>query len=353
MGFASPIIVTAKAIMQKLWTANIDWNSSPPHDIKEKWMQFASSLATMSPIHVDRNIKVSEHDIIELIGFSDASSSTAYGACIYLRVTDIKGKTNMHLLCSKSRINPIKSKNLTVPRLELNAGLLLAKLMHKTYETLKSKLNIKEVYLFSGSKIVLAWLQTDLTKLQAYVANRVNVIRQQTLTWHWFYVKTRDNPADLISRGASPNELRDCTLWWTGPSYLHDSAYNFDVHLDPPSVLPEMKPSSAVSSTPACTDGPHNKGIFEHLSQYSDIHSMVRVLAYISRFCHNVNPKNIKTENKFLSSIELNNALMLLIKNEQNVHFHEEITTLKNTRNYNGALKSLHPFIDSMGLLGW
>ncbi|KAI8427248.1 hypothetical protein MSG28_014845 [Choristoneura fumiferana] len=83
-----PIIVHAKAIMQKIWSAGIDWNAVPPDDIKKEWLEFASSLAVMPPIYIKRNIHVSDSDIVELIGFADASSSTAYGCCAYLRVTD-------------------------------------------------------------------------------------------------------------------------------------------------------------------------------------------------------------------------------------------------------------------------
>lgn len=119
----------------------------------------------MKPILIDRNIHVNKTDKFELIGFSDASSSTAYGCCVYLRVTDVNGNVKVHLLCSKSRINPLQDKNKTVPRLELNAALLLSILMSKVYCTLKLTLDISNVYCFTDSKIVLAWLHTELIKL--------------------------------------------------------------------------------------------------------------------------------------------------------------------------------------------
>ncbi|XP_073950826.1 uncharacterized protein isoform X1 [Choristoneura fumiferana] len=96
MGFVSPIIVHAKAIMQKIWSAGIDWNAVPPDDIKKEWLEFASSLAVMPPIYIKRNIHVSDSDIVELIGFADASSSTAYGCCAYLRVTDCTDRKQRH-----------------------------------------------------------------------------------------------------------------------------------------------------------------------------------------------------------------------------------------------------------------
>ena len=44
---------------------------------------------------------------LEIHGFSDASE-VSYGACIYLRSIDLQGKLTTRLLCSKSRVAPLK-----------------------------------------------------------------------------------------------------------------------------------------------------------------------------------------------------------------------------------------------------
>ena len=99
-----------------------------------------------------------------------------YGCCVYLRVTNPNGKIKIYLLCSKSHINALQNKNKTVPRLELNAALLLSIFMAKVYCTLKLKYDIGNVYLMTDSQIVLAWLYIEPMKLNAYVANRVKAI---------------------------------------------------------------------------------------------------------------------------------------------------------------------------------
>lgn len=165
---------------------------------------------------------------MHLIGFADASSTTGYGCCVYLRVVDDSGKVTLSLLCSKSRINPRKNDALTEPRLELNAMLLLTKLINRVNDTLNSKINIQDVLLFSDSQICLAWLATEPMKLNAYVSNRVRLIREQTAEWRWFYVASGDNPADIVSRGADPDELINNELWWEGPQFLRDSKYQIN-----------------------------------------------------------------------------------------------------------------------------
>ncbi|XP_035233761.1 uncharacterized protein LOC118205579, partial [Stegodyphus dumicola] len=61
-------------------------------------------------------------------GFADASEK-AFGAVIYLQSITSPGEYCSKLLCSKSRVAPIKT--MTIPRLELSACLLLSKLMQK------------------------------------------------------------------------------------------------------------------------------------------------------------------------------------------------------------------------------
>ncbi|CAG9134732.1 unnamed protein product [Plutella xylostella] len=265
--------------MQKLWINNTDWNSCPPTDVEREWIQFTEDLRVMEPIQINRNVRFSDEDTVELIGFADASSSTAHGCCIYLRVTTPTGNTTLHLLCSKSRINPIQKKGMTVPRLELNAALLLSKLMSKTYDTLKLKVNVSKVYLFSDSQIVLAWLKMELTNLQAYVANRVNVIRQHTVSWQWLYISTDNNPADLVSRGVRPHELSSCEQWWHGPRFLNDSEYNFPItETNTSSDLPEVKHCLVLSSDHGSHTGPLEYVLERLVSNCSDLRKMYETL---------------------------------------------------------------------------
>jgi hypothetical protein len=79
---------------------------------------------------------------------------SAYGAAIYLRSRNSQGEYSTQLLCAKSRFAPLKTVNL--PRLELYAVLLLARLIHKTASALNLK--ITKQYLWTDSSIVLAWL---------------------------------------------------------------------------------------------------------------------------------------------------------------------------------------------------
>ncbi|XP_052757764.1 uncharacterized protein LOC128202232 [Galleria mellonella] len=322
LGFVCPIIVKAKIIMQKLWAEGISWDASPSDHVKEEWLFFIDGLKAMEPIHINRNIPIPlGSKAVQLIGFADASSKIGYGCCVYLRTVDSDCNVRMFLLCAKSRINSF-SKPITIPRLELNAALLLSSLVRRTYETLQLKLSIDSVYLFTDSKIVLAWLNTDIFNLHAYVANRVKVITEKTVQFQWNYVNTKENPADLISRGIDPKELPSCSLWWDGPEFIKDNRYNFTNKASLPIDLPELKNSGAAvdSSKVVSVSTQIKSDIYQLIDKYSDINKMIK--------CN------------YLTTKELQQSLQNIIKQEQSIHFSKEIKSLTESKDVEGVTTS-------------
>ncbi|XP_015438112.1 PREDICTED: uncharacterized protein LOC107193222, partial [Dufourea novaeangliae] len=107
LGLLGPIIVKAKLIMQELWKLNIHWDESVPFDIYSVWNEFQSQLVTIRQFNVPRLIIDDHTQNIQLHGFCDASER-AYGACLYIRSTNIHGQHSVKLVCSKSRVAPLK-----------------------------------------------------------------------------------------------------------------------------------------------------------------------------------------------------------------------------------------------------
>ena len=338
LGFVGPVLVTAKVIMQKLWLQKIKWDEIVPDELLLLWQNFAGNLSNMPTLDIPRNLNFDGASKIELIGFCD-SSLIAYGAVLYVRVI-FNDKVSVNLLCSKSRIAPINQK-LTIPKLELNSSLLLANLVTKVYEILKAKIN--QVFLYSDSNIVLAWLKTQPAKLNTYVANRVLKIQNLTSKFTWLYVNTKQNPADYLSRGLDPQDINLNKFWFHGPEFLqnleydHNSKYKFNF----PTMLPEQK-------VQVLTQISDNQ--FSFFEQYSNFSTLQRTVAYILRFVRNSKNKNDRYTGK-LNLTELENALKFIIKHEQEREFRDEIKCLISKSEIKSNLKSLTPFLDKDNIL--
>ncbi|GFW00273.1 uncharacterized protein TNCV_4354701 [Trichonephila clavipes] len=74
-----------------------------------------------------------------------------------------------------------------------------------------------DVFAWTDSKIVLSWLSSHPRKWKTFVSNRTSEIMDVLPTKHWRHAPSKENPADIASRGIDPKCLPDCMLWWQGP----------------------------------------------------------------------------------------------------------------------------------------
>ena len=210
LGWYSPTIIKAKILLQRVWETKIDWDEPVPQPILDEWLQWRSELPQVTEISIPRCYypKSVQIQSFQLHGFSDASE-VAYAGVVYLRITDTNGKAHTSLVCSKTKVAPIK--RLTLPRLELCGANLLAKLLFHVKETLC--LPLQEVFAWTDSTIVLNWLDGNPRRFRTFVGNRVSCIMELIPSKHWRHVSGLQNPADCASRGLFPVELIEHTLW--------------------------------------------------------------------------------------------------------------------------------------------
>lgn len=84
LGFISPIVVTAKLMLQSVWQLSLDWDKVVPEKLATKWSEFQRELCTIKSLEIQRRIICDNYSRIELHGFADASER-AYGAVVYIR----------------------------------------------------------------------------------------------------------------------------------------------------------------------------------------------------------------------------------------------------------------------------
>jgi hypothetical protein len=125
----------------------------------------------------------------------------------------------MRLLCAKSWIAPIKS--VALPRLELCAATLLARLLHSVKQSMK--INFSKTVCWTDSTIVLSWINSVPNTLETFVGNRVAEIQDKTNITNWRHIPTKLNPADMLSRGCRSAEIQHNNLWNSGPDFLQQA----------------------------------------------------------------------------------------------------------------------------------
>ncbi|GBM60739.1 hypothetical protein AVEN_147990-1 [Araneus ventricosus] len=215
LGLSGPLITSAKIFLQRLWLQKLNWNDIvPPNDLND-WLKFLKDLPAVNKLEIPRCAIITNSVTIDLHCFCDASNK-AYGAVLYLCSKNESGEVQTNILCSKSRVCPIKAT--TTPRLELSAALLLDRLVSKVISFIQIPIN--HIYMWSDSTIALAWIKTPHEKLKSYVSNRVKTINTLCPNFDWRHENSADNPADLISRGTSATNLVNNSLWFHGPTFI-------------------------------------------------------------------------------------------------------------------------------------
>ncbi|XP_018361211.1 PREDICTED: uncharacterized protein LOC108759962 [Trachymyrmex cornetzi] len=295
-------LITNISNIRSTGTARPDHHNCETHDsaIVEDAIKLKRKLQMLKELNIPRKIVTSGQDIHrEIHGFCDASER-AYGACIYMRSINAEGTIEVHLICSKSRVAPVKA--LSIPRLELCRAQLLAQLMDKVDRR------------HSGNN----------------VDRELEACREQ-------------NPADLVSRGISAKELVNSQLWWGGSRWLHDGNLPEDQYeaIEYDESQLEERDRSKVALASDLETNPFNK--------FSTFNRLVRVAATCLRFIHNCRDKQCG----LLTVEELQEATRRLIKKDQELTFDRDIKDLKDKRiiSSRSNLKPLNPFIDKENII--
>lgn len=341
LGFLVPVTFYAKYFMQLLWACGVSWDDEVPEDLASEWLRFKQQLPLLESLSLPRRM-LNEPVSLQLHGFCDASER-GYCAVLYIRT----GTNVVELCCAKSKVAPLRK--LSIPRLELQAAVLLSDLLVSFVDALKPFYQFDDITAWSDSTVALAWIKSCPSKWKTFVANRVSHIQDRIPPDCWRHVGTAENPADCGSRGTLPRDFLNNSLWWHGPSWLSQSEKNWPL---PPSVpLVTGEEQRVVTLVASTVDGPF---IGKMVERFSSLSRLKRVLAYCRRFLHNSKQKNhVDRITGALQPSELDQALMFLVKHVQAHSFSSEIALLKkdSPNSMPKCFRKLSPFVDDSGFL--
>lgn len=346
LGFLTPVTFSIKYLIQKLWVLGLNWDDEPSNEIVRAWNRYKSELPLITNFNLPRHIKIPElnHHKIELHAFSDASER-GYASVLYLR-TCVDDMYFIYFLCSKSRVAPLKT--MTIPRLELCAAVLSAELIDFVLKTFANKINFSKIFSYTDSTIVLSWIKSHPHRWKSFVSNRVSYIQERVDPLNWYHIISCQNPADIASRGAFPSELLTNSYWWAGPEFLKKSEDHWsnlqNNFIDTSEVLVEEKKNIALIVSV------DNNFLDNLLSNHSSLNSIKRILGYILRFLNNCRFPKEQYKGHF-SFKELHNALMTLVKYDQQKAFSEEISNITKNKKLPKPFQKLNIFLDEKEIL--
>lgn len=289
LGLISPATLLLKLFNQQI-SQKYQWDTELDETDKIKWEEIVQNNKGKAAI---LNRKVTTEMVMkrELHIFVDASTS-AYAVAAYMRET-ANEKITCNLVWAKSRLNPIKP--LTVPRLELLAatmGVRAANFLRK-----ELKLHFSCCVIWVDSSCVLSWIKAKGQLLPKFVQNRLNEINQSSIGINFHYVPTKENPADLATRGTTMDKLKENIQWWNGPQWLQQEESHWPsqkVELGPviqkeeeiefdnnDDSSPEQTQQIQVTAVGVATDQEEPIVDASRISSWS---KLVRVQAYVNRF---------------------------------------------------------------------
>ena len=310
IGLVAPYTVKARLLLKDIWRlSGQQWDDDLPPEVVTKFLESSEELPGLSDIVIPRACFQGKVETLELHLFGD-SSQEVFSAVAFLRATVVKREnqeqTQLAFVFGKARVAPTEA--LTIPKLELQASLLAARLRKEVEKALS--LEISKTFMWSDSTTVLQWIHS-LDEQPVFVANRVAEILDLTTTDEWNYVKSSENPADAGTRRLSAKSLASSS-WLNGPEFLKTSDWPFKP--SEPSkfkLKPDLNDQSTEKPSPKneivlSSNADINTSTFEW-HKYSSFEKLLRVVAYLMRLI----PKNeaYRSETGLISDpSELENA---------------------------------------------
>ena len=349
LGLIAPVVVAGKIFMQQLWIKNLSWDEKIDDELLPKIKNWTWDCQELTKVKIPRCLNPTSPNPIQIHIFTDASIE-AYGAVAYARSGTFKNRT-VRIVAAKSKVAPIKSRS--IPRLELMAacvGVSLGEIVTKALS-----LNLYEVQFWCDSQDVLWWITQPGRCFKTFIAHRVGTIQEKTRTSQWQYISSKENPADLLSRGTSARMCAESMLWWEGPEFLKKNKNEWPVSRWNKMKKLENDQEQAEDEKLKCFTGQINT--IENCldpKNYSNLQKLLRVTAWIQRFLKNSKQLNkSKRETGELSVNELKEVEIKLIRQEQKNEFFEEYDMLIQGKNVksNSRIWKLKPILDSENLI--
>ena len=225
------------------------------------------------------DVTIGANEDATLCIFSDASRE-AFGSCAYIRQKEDNNKYEVKFDSSQVRVAPLKQ--VTTPRLELQAAVLASRLA-KTIEE-ESRIKFSDVMFFTDSTIALAWIRSTSGSFKPFVSSRVGEIQSNSNPIQWRHIPGEFNVADDVSRGIPVQDLNK--RWSNGPEFLRLSESEWPRETAP--VTPKEEEMEYRQEKIVSTVTTLKNGEAIDPQRFSSWRRLIRVTALIQRLARRI-----------------------------------------------------------------
>ncbi|KAK6171943.1 hypothetical protein SNE40_018363 [Patella caerulea] len=221
-------------------------------------------------------------------------------------------------------------------------------------------ISVHLIVFWSDNLNVLWWVRGRGRIFKPFIGNRIGEVQTYTNPDQWRYVPTKENLADLVSRGQSVTDLRNSHLWWHGPTYLDRSEREWPENRVERSLSAESevrKSALGALSETIVTYSMFAENIDPSFrlkpDRFSSWTRLKRVDAWVCRFIDNCRLPSSKRNSGELLPEEISDVEVKLIQKAQKDIFPDEYGALSISKELpkHSKLLALKPRIDTDGLM--
>lgn len=215
-GYLAEFMLPMKLAIQALWRCDTGWDDPVPTNVDQQWQQWRDEIPATARVRISRcySPAFTSTTNLQLHVFADASE-VAFAAAAYWRIGG-DHTYELAFVAGKTRCAPIKQ--LSVPRLELQAAVLAARLAQSIQEC-HELANVRTV-MWSDSRTVLHWIRSKQRNFKPFVAHRAAEIVDRVGSTCWRWVPTEQNVADDATRVSPHPRFNEGSRWLRGPAFL-------------------------------------------------------------------------------------------------------------------------------------
>ncbi|XP_037034300.1 uncharacterized protein LOC119073091 [Bradysia coprophila] len=351
IGLISNVLVYGKILLQEIWRSQIEWDDRLTESLHHKWVSWIRALPNVEKLQIPRwystKLAPEVQKSIQLHTFVDASVE-ACAAATYLRIETQDG-VDCCLVSAKTKVAP--TKQLTVPRLELQAAVIGSRLAENVNKSLT--VNIEKHFYWTDSQTVMAWINSESRRYSQFVSFRVGEILESTDLAQWRWVPTKHNVADEATKSKLVPNLNANARWFKAPPFLYNEENSWINGIDKFTTEEELRPCFVLSIREI-----HQERLID-LDRFSQWNRLVRTQAYVLRFIENTRRTKYSRIVGVLTQEELCEAENHLFRRAQRDVFLDEILILKRNESAetpeefepSSELRRFSPYLDEQNVL--